>query len=404
MAFCSNCGQELADGAKFCANCGKAVTGESTTSQRKTVYEGELHKCPNCGELLEAFTTKCPSCGYELRGAKNSSSVREFAAKLEAIEAGREQRKSNPIKNLYFGQSLTKTDEQKISLIRSFAIPNTKEDLYEFLILSVSNIDVDSYENDNQLRNDARKAVSDAWKAKFEQAYQKAKLIFADDPKFTEIEKLHSNTNASINKAKWKTWKLVGIIWGILIVVLVIIFTLTFTLTSSAEKKEIQRLENIEIKIEAALEDGDYKLALMNADSLDFNGADSGLERDWEIKRNYWIDKVIEEASKNGVTLERPVDKAEESENNTNTTTENIKPVLAEGVVANSNKYLQIKEVGYTMVGDHLTCIVTITNPSSDTVVELPAFRVTAYDENGKILGSEERILSVIYPKQDFVD
>ena len=112
---------------------------------------------------------------------------------------------SNPIKNLYFGQSLTKTDEQKISLIRSFAIPNTKEDLYEFLILSVSNIDVDSYENDNQLRNDARKAVSDAWKAKFEQAYQKAKLIFADDPKFTEIEKLHSNTNASINKAKWKT-------------------------------------------------------------------------------------------------------------------------------------------------------------------------------------------------------
>lgn len=425
MAFCTNCGQELADGAKFCANCGKAVTGESTTSQRKTVYEGELHKCPNCGELLEAFTTKCPSCGYELRGAKNSSSVREFAAKLEAIEAGREQRKSNPIKNLYFGQSLTKTDEQKISLIRSFAIPNTKEDLYEFLILSVSNIDVDSYEGRDELINPARKAVSDAWKAQFEQAYQKAKLMFADDPKFTEIEKLHSNTNASINKAKWKTWKLAGIMWGILIVVPVIIITLTLTLTSSAEKEEIQRLENIEIKIEAALEDGDYKLALMNADSLDFNGADSGLERDWEIKRNYWIDKVIEEASKNGVTLERPVDKAEESENstnsdnasndlnnqissnadkNTNTTTENIKPVLAEGVVANSNKYLQIKEVGYTMVGDYLTCIVTITNPSSDTVVKLPAFRVTAYDENGKILGSEERILSVIYPKQDFVD
>lgn len=336
MPFCSNCGQQIQEGAKFCANCGKAVTGESTTSQRKTVYEGELHKCPNCGELLEAFTTKCPSCGYELRGAKNSSSVREFAAKLEAIEAGREQRKSNPIKNLFFGQSLTKTDEQKISLIRSFAIPNTKEDLYEFLILSVSNIDVDSYENDNQLINDTRKAVSDAWKAKFEQAYQKAKLMFADDPKFTEIEKLHSNTNASINKAKWKTWKLAGIIWGILIVVLVIMFTLTFTLTSSAEKKEIQRLENIEIKIEAALEDGDYKLALMNADSLDFNGADSGLERDWEIKRNYWIDKVIEEASKNGVTLERPVDKAEDSENSTNS--DNASNDLNNQISSNADK------------------------------------------------------------------
>ena len=57
MAFCINCGQELAEGAKFCANCGKAVTGENTTSQRKTVYEGNLHKCPNCGEVLNSFVT-----------------------------------------------------------------------------------------------------------------------------------------------------------------------------------------------------------------------------------------------------------------------------------------------------------------------------------------------------------
>ena len=33
MAFCINCGQELAEGAKFCANCGKAVN-DNSTSQR----------------------------------------------------------------------------------------------------------------------------------------------------------------------------------------------------------------------------------------------------------------------------------------------------------------------------------------------------------------------------------
>ena len=49
----------------------------------------------------------------------------------------------------------------------------------------------------------------------------------------------------------------------------------------------------------------------MNADSLDFNGSDSGLERDWEIKREYWIDKVIEEAEKDGIILERPAEKAD---------------------------------------------------------------------------------------------
>ena len=74
----------------------------------------------------------------------------------------------------------------------------------------------------------------------------------------------------------------------------------------------------------------------MNADSLDFNGADSGLERDWEIKRNYWIDKVIEEASKNGVTLERPVDKAEDSENSTNS--DNASNDLNNQIPSNADK------------------------------------------------------------------
>lgn len=418
--FCSNCGEKLVAGSKFCNSCGtptgnvqpkneEPVVAPVTPppvqqpvvepiTERKTVYEGELHKCPNCGELLEAFTTKCPSCGYELRGAKNSSSVREFAAKLEAIEAGREQRKSNPIKNLYFGQSLTKTDEQKISLIRSFAIPNTKEDLYEFLILSVSNIDVDSYENDNQLRNDARKAVSDAWKAKFEQAYQKAKLMFADDPKFAEIEKLHTNTQTSINKAKWKTWKLVGIIWGILIVFLAIVFTLAFTLTSNAEKKEIQRLEGIETKIEEALEDGDYKLALMNADSLDFNGTDAGLERDWEIKREYWIDKVIDEAAENGVTLERPADKPveedETSTENNNTPTNDETDSSTTEKPSNTGSFDAASIVEQLKVTEHCRetyghyfPVLIIENPTSYNLSL--SVDIKFYDKSGKLVGAK---------------
>lgn len=83
MAFCINCGQELAEGAKFCANCGKAVTGEKTTSQGKTVYEGNLHKCPNCGEVLNSFVTNCPTCGHEIRDTQGVSSVRQLAIKLE---------------------------------------------------------------------------------------------------------------------------------------------------------------------------------------------------------------------------------------------------------------------------------------------------------------------------------
>ena len=66
MAFCSNCGKQLVDGAKFCSGCGATVvqTTVEENAKRKVVYEGELHKCPSCGEVLGAFVSVCPVCGY----------------------------------------------------------------------------------------------------------------------------------------------------------------------------------------------------------------------------------------------------------------------------------------------------------------------------------------------------
>lgn len=147
MAFCINCGQELAEGAKFCANCGKAVTGESTISQRKTVYEGNLHKCPNCGEVLNSFVTNCPTCGHEIRDAQGVSSVRQLAIKLEQLESKRPPKKGTNIFAQIFsgGTQLQSIDEQKIDLIRNFSIPNTKEDVLEFIVLAAANIDLKVY-------------------------------------------------------------------------------------------------------------------------------------------------------------------------------------------------------------------------------------------------------------------
>lgn len=83
MAICSKCGSQLPDGAKFCLNCGAQSSGSPENSQsyqagnskRETVFEGEIHKCPSCGEVLGAFVTTCPSCGYEIRGGKSSASL-----------------------------------------------------------------------------------------------------------------------------------------------------------------------------------------------------------------------------------------------------------------------------------------------------------------------------------------
>ena len=205
MAFCTSCGKVLVEGAKFCANCGMAVGDNRTSEQRKTIYEGELHKCPNCGELINAFVTKCPACDYEIRGKRASSSLKEFADKLEQLEMTREMQKSKSVISKLYGSDgqLNKTDEQKISLIRSFSIPNTKEDILEFMILAASNIDLKLYGLGNQgVVTVSQRALSDAWLAKFEQAYEKATLSFSDSSDFSKIKDIYDKKTKQLKKKK----------------------------------------------------------------------------------------------------------------------------------------------------------------------------------------------------------
>lgn len=216
MAFCMNCGKQLPDGAKFCSSCGTpAGEVKAETTQRKTVYDGELHKCPNCGELINAFVTTCPTCNHELRGVKVSSIVKEFADKLEQVESSREIKKTGLFNSN--ANELTKTDEQKINLIRSFAIPNTKEDIYEFLILAASNISIEWWKDTTE----AQAAEESAWFAKFEQAYRKAEFVFGDEPVFLRLEKLYKEKNHAIKMKKWKLPLIMaGSIFGVMLMML----------------------------------------------------------------------------------------------------------------------------------------------------------------------------------------
>ena len=86
MAFCIECGYQLADGAKFCFECGARVNASVSppVEQRKTVYDGEIHRCPNCGDILDAYESVCETCGYERRGSKVTNSVKEFAQWVSA--------------------------------------------------------------------------------------------------------------------------------------------------------------------------------------------------------------------------------------------------------------------------------------------------------------------------------
>ena len=293
MPFCSNCGQHIQKDAKFCAGCGFPAT-TNNASKRTAFYDGELHKCPNCGEVLNSFVAICPTCGYELRGSSTTSAVKEFASKLD-----------NAI-----------TEIQKANIIRNFPIPNTKEDIFEFMILASSNID-----------DHSNKEVFEAWIAKFEQCYDKAKLTFMQNSDFLQIQSIYSRTVKEIRSIKRKgpLKKLLTIAIPIVIFILVnIVFWSWIASSYPNEQEEIARLESIVVEVESALANKEFDLAMMHAKSIDYSAwtANDELERQWDIKRDYLIKKVIAAAAEEGIIMDYPTDTADEKDkenNNSNT-------------------------------------------------------------------------------------
>lgn len=62
---------------------------------------------------------------------------------------------------------------------------------------------------------------------------------------------------------------------------------------------------------------------------------------------------------------------------------------------------LEVKEFGYSVDGEYLYYSIDLYNPNSQYIVEFPAYRITARDANGGILGSTDETLMEIYPGQD---
>lgn len=236
MAYCINCGHKLIDGSKFCNNCGCQIPSgiNGNSDRRRSTYEGVIHKCPNCGEVLDSFVAKCPSCGHEFRGTSATNSVKELSRKLEELESKRPQQKNQTILSTVFSDGqLTNIDEQKINLIKNFSIPNTKEDIMEFVILASSNIDLKVYGLNglmNQDINPAQREISDAWLAKFEQAYQKAQLMFGDSQEFMNIHLLFEKKQKEIKKRRWQLPILIiGVFGSILLMFGLVIIIMMIT-------------------------------------------------------------------------------------------------------------------------------------------------------------------------------
>ena len=212
-SFCSNCGTKLNSGAKFCSGCGASVGGNvmqtpppvpptndvSATSpnRRQQEYVGTVFKCSNCGCAITQTTAICPECGMRITGQSAVGSVQAFKEQLMSIESGRKKGFGG-----FFGAyaPADAIDVQKLTLIRNFPIPNSIDDILEFMMLAVANIDVSLSKNTwaNRTSNGGMetaatigKTISNAWVSKMQQAYQKAEITFPNDPAFKQIQKIY---------------------------------------------------------------------------------------------------------------------------------------------------------------------------------------------------------------------
>ncbi|MCC6816969.1 MAG: hypothetical protein IT267_11200 [Saprospiraceae bacterium] len=118
-----------------------------TNSTPKNNKEGDIKKCPSCGASVQAFATKCSDCGHEFRNIDSANSIKELIKKLEDAELMARNAKSGGglvggLMSMIDGETAIEKRiyEAKSSVLTTFPIPNTKEDILEFLALSVSQV------------------------------------------------------------------------------------------------------------------------------------------------------------------------------------------------------------------------------------------------------------------------
>lgn len=181
----------------------KSTNQTSSPNQEQTshthIYDGVVHKCPNCGEVIDPTDAVCDSCGFRVAGRSSSASAQLFSQQLLLIEQQRPTKNAldNLVEAFVGSDDETNITKQKIELIKTFPIPNTVEELTEFMFMADANINVKYSKKRTFLSTNyegtTEKKISDAWISKMKQIYSKAKMAFSDDPIFQQIEEIYTN-------------------------------------------------------------------------------------------------------------------------------------------------------------------------------------------------------------------
>lgn len=168
----------------------KAAT-QTTTAAPKSDKYGDVKKCPGCGAMAQSFQTNCPDCGHEFSNVGANVSIQKLFDMLNACESERKEQATS-IKGaigsmMAQGLGGDKVLEKKKSIISGFPIPNTKDDILEFLSTAIPNAkQKGNFLTKQQPENKSHNDLVPTWKSKCEQIIMKAKFSMKDDKRTLE--------------------------------------------------------------------------------------------------------------------------------------------------------------------------------------------------------------------------
>ena len=156
-------------------------------SAPKSEKYGDVRKCPACGAIVPSMAAKCPECGYEFTNMEANSSTRLLMQKIDEIQAQYAELTANvdnkdesAIRTRGY-QVKRQLNDRTAQLIQNFPIPNTREDLIEFLTLCIGNSKADS------VMLDGNDPVTPAWRKKLQQVIAKVKVALPNDQQAQEL-------------------------------------------------------------------------------------------------------------------------------------------------------------------------------------------------------------------------
>lgn len=171
---------------------------ERQAEQERTAEHAR--KCPKCGQPLSGISAVCPLCGYEIRSAKTSDSIAELTKEINKLNKKRNT-VADALASKISGRKNNPTDEKIAGIIQNFVVPNTKEDIFEFMILAAGYMDA-RFLAGKQKVSEFADIIINAWASKFEQTFQKAYISFGQDADFKKIQDLYTQKMQEIEDAK----------------------------------------------------------------------------------------------------------------------------------------------------------------------------------------------------------